>query len=336
MFAARVVNRVVDEYMAYHAVVHGNKGLSRFYDEQRRSLEQELRRAEQQLINFTSTEGIVSPKDEIAATVHMVGEVGSALREISASVAGSEERLRVLREQISQQPEIVKRSQYLEVNPVVTQLSSQLVDREVDRVTLMRKYTDKDRHIRDNNEEIAQLRSQLDSELRDRPTIVAHQLYRTNPLREDRVRMLLELDSQLSEMRARQASLEDELSRGSRRLITLRQKSVDYDRLEQEVKTRSETYELYVKREQEARISRAMDEQKLVNIDIVQRPALPLPEADTRRVSSVLAIIAGLVVGIAGAFAREFMSRSLRSESDVVRHLGLPLLASVGEAPKSA
>ena len=34
-YAARVVNRVVDEYLAYHAVVHGSKGLSRFYDEQR-------------------------------------------------------------------------------------------------------------------------------------------------------------------------------------------------------------------------------------------------------------------------------------------------------------
>jgi len=267
--------------------------------------------------------------------VHMVGEVGSALREISASVSGAEERQRVLREQVDQQPEIVKRSQYLEVNPVITQLSSQLVDRTVDRVTLLRKYTEKDRHVRDNSEEISELRSALDSELRERPTIVAHQLYRTNPLREDRVRMLLELDSQLSEMRARQATLEDELSRVTRRLINLRQKSVDYDRLEQDLKNRRETYELYVKREQEARISQAMDEQKLVNIDIVQRPALPLPEADTRRVSFALSIIAGMVVGIAGAFAREYMSRSLRTEGDVVRHLGLPLLATIAEAPKA-
>jgi uncharacterized protein involved in exopolysaccharide biosynthesis len=335
MYAARVVNRVVDEYLAYHAEVHGNKGLSRFYDEQRRSLEQELRRAEQNLIAFTDSEGVVSPKDEISATVHMVGEVSSALREISATISGAEERARVLREQIGQQPEVVKRSQYLEVNPVVTQLTSQLVDRQVDRLTLMRKYTEKDRHIRDNEEEISELRARLDSELRDRPTIVAHQLYRTNPLREDRLRMLLEIESQMSEMRARQATLEDELSRSTRRLVTLRQKSVEYDRLEAEVRNRRETYSLYVKREQEARISQAMDEQKLVNVDVVQRPALPLPEADTRRVSLMLSIIAGLVVGIAGAFAREYMSRSMRSEGDVMRHLGLPLLASIGEAPKA-
>ncbi|HVM98542.1 MAG TPA: hypothetical protein VMT89_19255, partial [Candidatus Acidoferrales bacterium] len=110
---------------------------------------------------------------------------------------------------------------------------------------------------------------------------------------------------------------------------------VEFDRLEQEVKNRRETYELYVKREQEARISQAMDEQKLVNVDVVQRPALPLQRADTQRVSLALSLIAGLVVGIAGAFAREYMGRSLRSEGDVARHLGLPLLASISEMPKA-
>jgi uncharacterized protein involved in exopolysaccharide biosynthesis len=335
MYAARIVNRVVDEYLAYHAEVHGSKGLSRFYDEQRRSLEQGLRRSEDTLIEFTTTEGVVSPKDEIAATVHMVGEVGSSLREVNTAMSGAEERVRVLREQINSQPEVVKRSQYLEVSPVVTQLTGQLIDRQVDRVTLLRKYTDKDRHVRDNAEEIGELRAQLDTELRERPTMVAHQLFRTNPLREDRVRQLLELESTLSEMRARQATLEEEVSRANRRLITLRQKSVEYDRLEQEVKNRRGTYELYVKREQEARIGQAMDEQKLVNIDVVQRPAIPLQRADTQRVSMALSLIAGLVVGIAGAFAREYMGRSLRSESDVVRLLGLPLLASINEMPKA-
>jgi len=333
--AARVVNRVVDEYLAYHAVVHGNKGLSRFYDEQQRVLEQRLRKSEAALAAFSDTEGIVSPKDEIQATVRMVGEVSSALRDVSTNVAGTEERIRVIRDQIASQPEVVKRSQYLEVNPVITQLSTQLVDREVDRVTLLRKYTDKDRHVRDNGEEIADLKSQLEEEIRDRPTIVTHQMFRTNPIREDRVRTLLDMESSLRELRARQAMLEEESSRANRRLVALQQKSIDYDRLDQEVKNSRETYELYVKREQEARISQAMDEQKLVNVDVVQRPALPLPRSDTQRISVVVLMIAGLVVGIAGAFGREYMSRSLRSEYDVGRHLALPLLASIGEMPKA-
>lgn len=333
--AARIINRVVDEYLAYHATVHGAKGLSRFYDEQQRTLEQQLRKAEGRLSAFADSEGIVAPKDEIQATVRMVGEVSSAVRDVNTTISGTEERVRAIRDQIASQPEVVKRSQYLEVNPVVTQLSTQLLDREVDRVALLRKYTEKDRHVRDNGDEIAELKSQLEAEVRDHPTVVAHQMFRTNPIREERVRTLLDLESSLREMRARQAALDEELSRANRRLVTLQQKSIEYDRLEQDVKNRRETYELYVKREQEARISQAMDEQKLVNVDVVQRPALPLPRSDTQRASVAVLILAGLMVGIAGAFGREYLSRSLRSEYDVGRHLGLPLLASIGEVPKA-
>jgi uncharacterized protein involved in exopolysaccharide biosynthesis len=333
-FATRIVNRVVDEYLAYHAVVHGSKGLSRFYDEQRRMLEQHLQKAEDELARFSDNEGVVSPKDEITATVRLVSEADSALRDVVANIAGTEERVRAVRDQIAAQPEVVKRSQSLEVNPVITQLSTQLVDRQVDRVSLLRKYTDKDRHVHDNADEIAELKAELDSETRDRPTIVTHQLFRSNPIREDRLRTLLDLESSAREMRARQASLEEDLSRANRRLMSLQQKSIDFDRLEDEVKNRRDTYELYVKREQEARISQAMDDQKLVNVDVVQRPALPLARADTQSVSLALSIIAGLVVGLAGAFGREYMSRSLRSEYDVGRNLGLPLLATIAETPK--
>lgn len=334
-YATRVVNRVVDEYLAYHATVHGNKGLPRFYDEQQRLLETRLRRAEDALGGFASEQGIVSPKDEILATVRAVGEMGSALRELGTSIVGTEERIRAIREQIASQPEVVKRSQALEVNPVITQLSAQLVDRQVDRVALLRKYTDKDRHVRDNGEEIADLKAEIDAEVHDHPTIVAHQLFRTNPLREDRLRALLDLESQIKEMRARQVMVEEDLSRSNRRLVNLQQKAIAYDRLDQEVKNSRETYELYVKREQEARISQAMDEQKLVNVNVVQRPALPLPRSDTQRASVAILVLAGLVLGLAAAFGREYMSRSLRSEHDVGRHLGLPLLASIGDVPRS-
>src|SRR5262245_54089514 len=53
MLATQTVNRVVDEYLAYHAAVHGNKGLPRFYDEQLRTLERNLRKAEDSLLTYS-------------------------------------------------------------------------------------------------------------------------------------------------------------------------------------------------------------------------------------------------------------------------------------------
>jgi len=334
-YAALVVNRVVDEYLAYHASIHGNKGLPRFYDEQQRLLEQRMRKAEDVLATFSRDNNIVSPKEELLSSVRTINEVGAALRDVSTNILGTEERVRAIREQIAEQPEVVKRSQYLEVNPVITQLSTQLVDRQVDRVTLLQKYTEEDRHVRDNANEIAELTAQINREVQERPTVIAHQLLRVNSVREERVRTLLDLESSLKDQRARQATLEDELSRANRRLMALQGKSLEYDRLDQELRMRRETYDLYVKREQEARLSNAMDEQKLVNVDVVQRPALPLPRADTQGASIALLVVAGLVLAVAAAFAREYMTRSLRTEYDVGRHLGLPLLGSIGDVSRA-
>jgi uncharacterized protein involved in exopolysaccharide biosynthesis len=324
----------VDEYLAYHASIHGNKGLPRFYDEQQRLLEQRMRKAEDTLAVFSRDNNIVSPKEELLSTVRTVNDVAAALRDVSTNIMGTEERVRTIREQIAAQPEVVKRSQYLEINPVITQLSTQLVDRQVDRVTLLQKYTEKDRHVRDNSAEISELQTQIDREVLERPTIVAHQLLRANSIREERVRALLDMESNLKDQRARQAMLEDDLSRANRRLMALQGKTLEYDRLDQELRVRRETYDLYVKREQEARLSNAMDEQQLVNVDVVQRPALPLPRTDTQGASIALLVVAGFVLAIAAAFAREYMTRSLRTEYDVGRHLGLPLLGSIGDASR--
>lgn len=332
--AARVINRVVDEYLRYHAEVHGTKDLPRFYDDQRRRLARELQRAEDELLSYTTDTGLVAPQEEVLVTIRQTSELTSILREVSMSIAGVEEKVRTVRDQIGQQPELVKQSQSLQVNPVITQLASHLLDREVDRVALLRRYTEEDRLVRDNAEEISELQGKLSDEQRDRPTVVAHELIRTNPIRDELLRELLDREGRLRELRARQTALEEERDRINRRLIKLRQGSLGFQRLEQEIKRRRDMYDLYVRREQEARLSQAMDERKLVNVDVVQRPALPLPRADARGVTRMLSVIAGLLVGIAGAFGREYITRSLRSEYDVTRHLGLPLLASIGEIPK--
>lgn len=332
--AARVVNRVVDQYLRYHAEVHSVKGLPRFYDEQRRKLARDLRGAEDALMRYTIDTGLVAPEAEILSIVRQTSELSSILREVTMSIAGIDERVRSVREQIGQQPELVKQSQSLAVNPVITQLSSHVLDREVDRVALLRRYTEEDRLVRDNAVEIAQLETRLDDVKREHPTIVSHELIRANPIRQELLRELLDKESRLRELRARQVTLEEERDGINRRMVSLRQNSVDFQRLEQQVKQQREMYDLYVKREQEARISQAMDERKLVNVDVVQRAGLPLPRADAQGVTRTLSLIAGLLVGIAGAFGREYITRSLRSEYDVTRHLGLPLLASLGEIPK--
>jgi uncharacterized protein involved in exopolysaccharide biosynthesis len=333
--AAQIINRVIDEYLAYHARVHSKKGLPDFYEEQTRLLVQHLRRAEEAISEFSYREGIVAPDAEIQAAVGAVSQVEAGLRSKTGLIAGVEEKIRVIREQLAEQPSVVKRTQYLEVNPVVRQLRQNVVNREVDRVSLMRKYTEKNRYVRDNAEEIADLRSRLERAERDEPTVVSQEVFSANPVYEARLNKLLELEAKLKENRARKLSLEEELARGRRQLVQLKQKALEFNRLDQEVKRFETSLELFRKREQEARIGDAMDQERLVNVQVVQRPGLPLPESDSRNTTAMLALISGLVVSLGGAFGLEYVNRTLRFERDVERYLGLPVLATVSDSERT-
>jgi capsular polysaccharide biosynthesis protein len=78
-----------------------------------------------------------------------------------------------------------------------------------------------------------------------------------------------------------------------------------------------------------------MDQQKLVNVQVVERPGLPLEPVGNKWNSLIMAMISGLVVSLGGAFGLEYVNRTLRFERDVERHLGLPVLGTVAEAKQN-
>ena len=332
--AAQVVNRIIDEYLAYHAIVHSQQGLPDFYQEQSSLLAQDLQRAEDSLSDYSLREGIVSPAAEIEMAVNSLGTLENELRTRNAIIVGTEEKLRAVRDQLGSQPEVVKRVQQLEVNPTVKQLREHLIDREVDQVALLRKYTENDRHVRDNQTEINELSSKLSRASVDEPMAVTSETYAANPVYEQRLSVLLDLEAKVRENRARKIALEEDLARERRQVVALKQRALAFDHLDQEVQRHRAAVDLYTRRQQEAVIEDAMNQRRLVNVAVVERPGLPLERTDDSKVPLMLAIISGLAVSLGGAFGIEYLNRTLRFERDVERYLGLPVLGTVSEAGK--
>jgi len=327
--AAQMVNRVIDEYLDYHADVHGRRGLVGFYEEQSRLLSRDVRHAEETLREFATREGLVAPIAELQAEVQALGDLDREFRVRDAAIAGTEERLRTIRAQLAEQPTEVRRSQRLEISPEVRQLASQVVNREIDRVALLQKYTEKDRHARDNADEIDELKTRLQQAERTNPKVVGWEIFGSNPVYQTQLYKMLELEAKLKEHRARRIAVEEQVERGRRRLVRLKEKALEFDRLNQEVKRQRASLDLFLQREQEARIGDAMDQKRLVNVEVVERPGKPFHRADKKKTPMMLAIITGLVVGLAGAFGAEYLTGTLRFEREVENRLGLPVLGTV-------
>ena len=115
------------------------------------------------------------------------------------------------------------------------------------------------------------------------------------------------------------------------RLDVLKDRSFDLGRLRGDFDMARETYFMYEKKAEEARVSRAMDEENIVNAGIIQEasaPVIPLAPQPPD-------LGAGLGRWPAPssawpiALVLEFFSLTLKDEHDVEQFLQVPVLATV-------
>src|SRR5262249_34094627 len=155
-------------------------------------------------------------------------------------------------------------------------------------VALLRKYTENDRHVRDTQTEINELSAKLSRTTVEEPMSVSSETFGPNPVYETRLSVLLDLEAKLRENRARKIALEEELARDRRQLVALKRRALEFDHLDQEVQRHREAVDLYTRRQQEAIIEDAMNQRKLVNVAVVERPGLPLERTDDTKIPLLL------------------------------------------------
>ena len=135
----------------------------------------------------------------------------------------------------------------------------------------------------------------------------------------------------------RAKNLEGDLKEAESRLDRVSKAVYDRVRLERKVKMLEENYLIYAKKYEEARISSAMDKNRIVNISIVEPVSIAAKPGVNGRSAFELALMGGafgLVLGLGGAFGREYFDRTFSTEASVRRELRLPVLGSIPEDKK--
>jgi uncharacterized protein involved in exopolysaccharide biosynthesis len=87
---------------------------------------------------------------------------------------------------------------------------------------------------------------------------------------------------------------------------------------------------LYQKKHEEARISAAMDQQRIVNVSIAQPAQRPLkPVAPRKALNLFLGLLLGGFGGLGLAFLAEHLDHSFTTGHDLEARLGIPLLGAI-------
>ena len=199
----------------------------------------------------------------------------------------------------------------------------------MERQKVLQKYTEKDRRVAGIEEEIGTLKQRMADQPQWVPSSETRQV---NPLWRDLKEKVLTTEANLDRLAIRETALAQSIDEHKRRLRDLARKAVDKDRLAREVRSREDVYLLYMRKVEEARISEAMDQSRIMNVSIAEMAQPPIAPMPSRKdLSFLFAVMVGLVSGVGGAFVREFFDDSIKTEEEITSTVALPVLAEIPE-----
>ncbi|TMA70742.1 MAG: hypothetical protein E6J69_01510 [Deltaproteobacteria bacterium] len=326
--AARLVNTLTDVYVDHHNRAYANEGIHSFYADQLRILEAEMKVAQHRLRAYLRRTKVVDADQEIHILNQDLQDAEKSLRGHRQKIRGGERKLVEITAQLARTPAHVPYSEEYRANPTIQTFKDRLAGLEIERYQALQRYLPDDRHIRDKDEEIANVRARLAGE-KDRvlnvETVQESAIYR------ELQRNRLTIEAALADLREREAPMGEHVSALRKHVHELRDQRFMINNLKQVADEKAYAFDLYWRKQEEARISEAMKTQSIVNVIVVERATPPLEPENGLLLPLLLGLASGLLVGAGMAIAVEYLNRRLRFEEEVEHYLELPVLAVVPE-----
>ena len=201
----------------------------------------------------------------------------------------------------------------------------------MDKQRLLTLYTDNDRRVQDKVQEIEAQKKRL-AEVQAQQWVPDNEVTQLNDRRRDLEEKILAARLAVQKNKFRYEGAKTITAEMRERVKDLGLADVEKQALVREMQASSEAYLMYRKKAEEARITAAMDDNKITNVaigELASRQGAPV--GAPKNLSLLFAVMVGLVSGVGGAFLREFFDGSIKTEHEIRSSVDLPVLGSISE-----
>jgi len=276
---------------------------------------------------------VVSARLEKEVALQKLGEFEGTLKQTHAAIAETQQRIRVLQEQAATIPtRMVTQVHNADDATLLTQIRSNLLTLEQKRTELLWKFEPSYRSVQEVEAQIAQTRvtlavaekSQLHDETTDRdPTY--------EWVREELAKAKADLAS--LQARAEATSLTVRSYRENAR--SLEQNEVTQDDLIRTVKATEENYLLYLRKEEDARISDELDRKRIINVAVAEAATVPALPSNNRSMTVLYGLLLASLTSVGLAFSSDYLDPTFRTPDEVSSFLNTPVLATTSQNGKN-
>ncbi len=323
--AANILNTLTEVYMEKHLALNRPPGVSDFFSKQTADYHAKLANAENQLADFQSQSGSVAPTIEKEIVLQKASEFSAIARQTQAEVADRLQRIRTIKAQMQVVPERQDTQVVIADNEqLLAKLKSTLAELEMKHVEMLSKYKPEYRPVKELEQQIDETRAAI-AEAQKSP--VRQNTTDQNPTYKLLESELARAEAELPALKAKAATMQTAAATYQGQAAGLGRTEIAHQELVRNAKANEENYLLYLKKAEEAEISDALDQRRIMNVAVSETAAVPaLP-----MYSPAMLILAGLLlavpVSVGSAFVSDYFDPSIRTPREVVEVLDTPVLA---------
>jgi succinoglycan biosynthesis transport protein ExoP len=305
--AAVVATTVAQAYVKYNldAKLRGTRDALAWLNEQMSGLRNKVEESSTALQNYRVKAGILGIQEQRALTAQKAQEVNRAHLEAQAQRLSLEGKLNALTRIAREQATTENLSTAVD-DPLIRKLKVELAELQVQRSKLLQTYKERHPEVLKVDAQIQQLTQRLETEIQ---------------------KALASLETEYRVAKAREESLLGAVNRLRAEGQQLNEKEIQYGALQREQESNQQLYEAVLKRVKETGVQGGIDSNNARVVEEAEVPTTPI--LPRRKLALLLSLVAGLALGLGAAVTVEYLDTSVKSEEDIERVLGLPVIAVV-------
>jgi uncharacterized protein involved in exopolysaccharide biosynthesis len=276
--AADTVNTLIKGYLEKRPEIYGDKQSADFFAEQAADMRKRWEQSSQQLETFKKKNNVSQLEEQRRMLLDQRGALERALGDARGQEAALSQRIDNIRKQLSDTPAMTASSREMSPNVnLIDALQTRLAELEAQERELLVEYGDKAPPVRKVRELLASVRQNLRSaqgQRHERHTVSV------NPIHQALTTDMLKARSDLKGIQAERQIKEDQFGKITAQIEKLDQDEFDFSLLRQAVDINREKYAMYQSRLENARISQALDAERMTSVSVIEwakAPVKPLP-----------------------------------------------------------
>lgn len=326
--AARVLRTLGNLYLEKTVAVHRPPGAFEFFQTESQHYDEELQAAQAQLAKFDHEKGVSDPQAEKQFALQKISEFDATYNATQVAIKEAENRARVVEAQLASTPEqSVSQVRISKNQPLLEQLKTTLLDLELKRMALLKKFKPEYGPVQELQQQIDQTEATIKQA---EESTSREETDDRNPSYEWLQSELTKSNAELASLNARATETLNVIKQYRRQLDIIDVNGAEQENLAREVKEAESNELLYKQKREEARIGDALDRQRIVNVAIAEAATVPaLPAHAHWALTLVLGFLLACLVSPGVAFAVDYLDPSLRTPDEVRDVLRIPVLASL-------